>query len=621
MPVKRSIPASGTDALIGQTIGSHYTLQRVLERGPRVQAFLATHRTMHRTVVVQLLAAGWIDGSPAAVRFDEQAKALATLEHPNIAAVHDHGRESGRVWIAVEYVEGETLAEYVRRMGRLQLEGFVPIAAQVLKGLGGAHVRRMVHGDLNADQVMLVEEQGRANYVKLIDLGIAALFEWPEGSDEEAPVVGEPAYLAPEVIMNRPADARSDVYAVGVLFYHMLSGRLPFEGDSPRDVLHKHVNAKPTPLETVLPPDHNVPDELIHLIHDCLAKNPDNRPTDANEIVERMIDCVPAAMFRLPVAAPRARVAAKDNLSRGPGPSPAEAAQDRARSATLAAAVEASGAHPIPVIEPAPAAVAEAPSSGGGSGWIFALLAIVGVGVGVYFYLESQKQPPLPPPIAAPPQESAPPQIAAGLAKAQEFETAGKLYEALAAYEVVLVTDPTNAQAKERQAALKVQIQELEAKGQLPPEDTKTETPPDTKVEAPPDTKTDTPPETPPDTKVETPPDTKVETPPQPAGPVAIKIDATPKAEVLVDGVSKGKTPLTLELTPGSHQVEFKAKGFDNYLETIEVAADGQKELKAKLKRSDRKSFRDEENAASEELDPEEGVGTNIEITRPKKGG
>ncbi|MDC0719561.1 protein kinase [Nannocystis sp. bb15-2] len=617
MPVKRSIPASGTDALIGQTIGSHYTLQRVLERGPRVLAFLATHRTMHRTVVIQVLAAAWADGTPAAARFDEQAKALAALEHPNIAAVHDHGREPGRVWIAVEYVEGETLGDYVRRMGRLQLEGFVPIAAQVLKGLGGAHVRRIVHGDLNASQVMLVEEQGRANYVKLLDLGIAALLEAPDDSDEEAPMVGEPAYLAPEVIMNAPADARSDVYAVGVLFYYMLSGRLPFEGDSPRDVLHKHVNAKPTPLESVLPADHGVPDELIHLVHDCLAKNPDNRPTDANEIVERMIDCVPAAMFRLPVAAPRSRVG-QGNVSRGPGLGDAEAAQDRARSATLAAAVEASGARPIPVVEaPASVVVHEPPSSSGSSGWIFALLAIVGVGVGVYFYLESQKVPQVPP-VAMP--HEAPPQLAAGLAKAQEFEAAGRLQEALAAYEVVLVTDPTNAQAKERQAALKAMIAEAEAKGQLPP-DTKVETPPDTKVDGPPDTKVDAPPETPPDTKVETPPDTKVETPPQPVGPVAFAVEATPKAEVFVDGELKGKTPLTLELSPGPHKIELKAKGFDTHTETLEVAADGQKELKAKLKRADRKTFRDEENAASEDLDPEEGVGTNIEITRPKKGG
>src|SRR5690606_10038413 len=115
-----------------------------------------------------------------------------------------------------------------------------------------------------------------------------------------------------------------------------------------------------------------VPDELIHLIHDCLAKNPDNRPNDANEIVERMIDCVPAAMFRLPVAAPSSRSGPR-HMSKGTGAADAEAAQIRARSATLAAAVEASGARPIPTIEPplAPEPVQpEVSSSGGGSGWI-----------------------------------------------------------------------------------------------------------------------------------------------------------------------------------------------------------------------------------------------------------
>jgi serine/threonine protein kinase len=611
MPVKRSIPASGTDALIGQTIGSHYTLQRVLGRGPRVQTFLATHRTLHRTVIIQLVDASWPDGSPAAARFDEQAKALATLEHPNIAAVHDHGREPGRAYVAVEYVEGETLADYVRQMGRLQLEAFVPIAAQVLKGLGGAHVRRIVHGDLNANQVMLVEEQGRANYVKLLDLGIAALLAGPPDDEEEAPMIGEPAYLAPEVIMNKPADARSDVYAVGVLFYYMLTGRLPFEGDSPRDVLHKHVNSRPAPLETALPPGHGVPDELIHLIHDCLAKNPDNRPSDANEVVERMIDCVPAAMFRLPVAAPRTRSGPRD---RSQATSEAESAQDRARSATLAAAVEASGVRPIPTIEPSAVALAPAPSTGGSSGWIFALLAIIGVGVGVYFYLESQKQPPSPP-IAAPLQGAQPAQIAAGLEKAQEFERAGRLAEALAAYEVVLVTDPSNTQAKERQAALKAMLEQAGADG--PPDEP---APPDTKVEepAPPDVKVEEPTTA---VKVEEPappPEVKVE---EPVGPVAIEVTSTPKAEVFVDGVSKGKTPITLELTPGKHEFELKAKGYEPYVESLEVAADGQKELKAKLKRTDRKSFRDEENAASDMLDPEEGVGTNIEIVRPKKAG
>ena len=614
MPAKRSTPASGTDALIGQTIGSHYTLQRFLGRGTKTLSFLATHRTMHRTVVVQLLNVGWADDAAALTKFDEKAKSLAGLEHPNIAAVHDFGHESGRVWVAVEYVEGELLADYVRRMGRLHLEAFVPIAAQILKGLGGAHARQIVHGDLKASNVVLVEEQGRANYVKLLDLGIATLLQGPAGADE-GPMFGDPAYLAPEVIMNKPADARADVYAVGALFYLMLAGKLPFEGDSPKDVLHKHVNDKPAPLAQALPPGHNVPDGLIEMIHDCLAKNPDNRPSDANEIVERMIDCVPAAMFRLPVAAPRPKTGGHNV-----GKLQAEAEANKARSATLAAAVEASGSRPIPAIEHAgngAGATEHEAKQGGGGGWLFAVLALLALGGGgVYWYMQNQaQQAPVKPAVTQPAAQQPPAQVAAGLAKAEEFERAGKLPEALAAYEVVLVTDPNNATAKERVAALKAMIEKAGATP--PPGDTKTETPPgDTKVEVPPgDTKTETPPG---DTKVEAPPETKTDTPPQPAV-IKVSVSSTPKAELFVDGVSKGKTPVEVELAPGPRKIELKAKGFQTHTETIEVKADGAKPLAVTLKKAERASFRDQENAASEELDPEEGVGTNVEIPLNKK--
>ncbi len=601
MPAKRSTPASGTDALIGQTIGSHYTLQRFLGRGARGVSFLATHRTLHRTVIIQLLTAGWADDKTAVARFEEKAKALAQLEHPNIAAVHDSGHDPGRVWIAVEFVEGEALSEYIRRMGRLQLEAFVPVAAQILKGLGGAHARQVIHRDLKASNVLLVEEQGRANYVKLLELGIQALLDGPPDADEEAPPLGEPAYLAPEVIMNKPADARADVYAVGVLFYQMLAGRLPFEGESAKDVLHKQVNDKPTPLGQALPPGHNVPEGLIELIHDCLAKNPDNRPNDANEIVERMIDCVPATMFRLPVASPRFKSAA--SLADADAPA-------KARAATLAAAVEASGPRPVAPVEPEAATQPDTKTSGGGGGLVLALLAVVAIGVGVYVWLQSQgpTQPRGGPvPVAGQPS----PQTAAALAKAQEFERAGKLHEALAAYEVVLATlDPENAAAKERVATLKGMI-EKESKVEAPP-DTKVDAPPDTKVETPPDTKV----ETPPDTKVETPPETKVETPPASAT-IKIRLEANARgAELFIGEENKGKLPLDLDLAPGNHEVVFKARGFDDLPQTIEVSAAGAKVVKVKMVRKLGPGGinRDEENKASEELDPESHPGAKVEM-------
>ena len=304
MSANRSHSAAATDSLIGQTVGGQYTLQRFLGHGSKARVFLATHRTLHRSVVVHLLSVPWADDTSAVSRFEDQARALRGLEHPNIAAVIDFGREPGRVFVIGEYVEGKLLSTYVEQLGRLTLEGFVPIAAQILKGLGATHARGLVHRDLKPTNIVLVEEQGRANYVKILDLGLAQILEGPARGDD-VPPVGTPDYLAPEQIMNKAVDPRTDVYALGVVFYQMLSGRLPFVADAQggaRSILYKHVNDKPIPLTDVLAAGHNLPEGLIDLVHDCLAKNPDNRPADANEIVERLIDSVPAAMFRLPVA-------------------------------------------------------------------------------------------------------------------------------------------------------------------------------------------------------------------------------------------------------------------------------------------------------------------------------
>ena len=616
MPANRSNIAAATDSLIGQTIGGQYTLQRFLGHGSKARVFLATHRTLHRTVVVHLLSVPWADDLAAVAKFEEQARALRGLEHRNIAAGIDLGREPGRVFVVGEYVEGNLLDAYVQQLGRLTLEGFVPIAAQILKGLGATHARGLVHRDLKPSNVVLVEEQGRANYVKILDLGLAQMLEGPP-RDDDAPVVGTPAYLAPEQILNKPLDARTDVYALGVLFYQMLSGHLPFEAEAQsgaRSLLYKHVNDKPIPLTQALPPGNNVPEGLIDLIHDCLAKNPDNRPGDANEIVERMIDSVPAALFRLPVAGASAVRVPTGDLPRPtitepvrPIAPPARAEPIPQHDRALAAAVEASGMRSIPTIE-----VAATPSeSGSGSSWILGLLALLLTSGLVYIYIQSQNTG-TPPPSSPPTKTTAPPVMVApptpsealerGLAKARELERSGKVPEAIAAYEVVLATDPTQSEARERVAALKAATPGPVA-------------PPDTKVE-PVDTK---PSDTGSDTKVE----------PRPlvdATPVEFAVDATPKAEVVVDGVSMGKTPAKLPLASGAHKFEIKAPGFVSHEETIEVAADGQKSLKVKLVRKTGGGTgtsaginRAEENAASDQLDPDnDAPTTKIEI--PIKG-
>jgi eukaryotic-like serine/threonine-protein kinase len=666
MPANRSQSAAATDSLIGQTIGGQYTLQRFLGQGSKARVFLATHRTLHRPVVVHLLGVSWVDDAAAVAKFEEQARALRGFEHPNIASLIDFGREPGRVLVISEFVEGKRLDAYVQQLGRLTLDGFVPIAAQILKGLGATHARGLVHRDLKPGNVVLVEEQGRANYVKLLDLGLAQLLEGPSRG-EDAPVVGTPDYLAPEQIMNKPVDPRTDVYSLGVLFYQMLSGRLPFVGDGHgggKSVLYQHVNDKPIPLTQALSHGSTVPAGLIDLVHDCLAKNPDNRPGDANEIVERLIDSVPAALFRLPVAGASARTPTAElrvptervrgttgehrvrtltsDLPRAPTGefrvvSPrAEPLPQHDRA--LAAAVEASGLRPLPAAVEMQAAAAAPPaeSSGGSSSWVLGLFALLLTSGLVYVYIQNQGATSPTPPPAKVGVAAVAVDVSVELDTAAALEASGKLPEAIAAYEQVLARDAANPRATERIAALKAML--------AAPPPTKVEPVPDTKaVEPVPDTKAATAGDVPVvdtagdatagDTKAADPVDPSAGTPvvepkppevkPDPV-PVQFLVECYPKAEILVDGVSHGKTPQTLNLPAGPHKFELKAPGFLLHEETIEVAVDGQKSMKAKLVRRTGGSGginRDEENAASNQLDPEnDAPTTKVEIPlKPKK--
>ncbi len=666
MSAHRSQSAAATDSLIGQTVGGQYTLQRFLGHGSKARVFLATHRTLHRSVVVHLLSVPWADDSSAVSRFEDQARALRGLEHPNIAAIIDFGREPGRVFVIGEYVEGKLLSTYVEQLGRLTLEGFVPIAAQILKGLGATHARGLVHRDLKPGNIVLVEEQGRANYVKILDLGLAQNLEGPTRGDD-VPPVGTPDYLAPEQIMNKAVDPRTDVYALGVVFYQMLSGRLPFVADAQggaRSVLYKHVNDKPIPLTEALPSGHNLPEGLIDLVHDCLAKNPDNRPADANEIVERLIDSVPAAMFRLPVAGavpvgpasmPRrvtgelARHQTGDlprtptgdfgripSLRTDPAPQPPYAQHDRA----LAAAVEASGLRPLASVDTSTSGdTRQGEVRGGGAGWVLGLLALVLTGGLVYLYIQSQNEAattPDPKAVAT----NADAALAQAVGRARELEAAGKTQEAITAYEAILAGDPNHAQARERVAALKAM---LAAPTPDPIPVPTTADPSADPTVNPTVNPTADPTKMNPTVAVADPgasggavdptgaavvdptagepkvdPSAGDTKPPVEPVHVQFGVEAYPKSEIFIDGVSHGKTPQKLDLLSGQHKFEIKAPGFLPHEETIEVAADGQKSLKVKLTRRPPGTGginRAEEDAASNQLDPEnDAPTTKIEL-------
>ncbi len=285
----------------GQMIGGRYTVVRLIARGGVGLVYLARQSVSNVAVVVKVLAANLIGDSETSARFDREAQRLRGVQHPNIVEMVDYGHANGSAYLVMEYLQGELLSAYATRKGPLPLADFVPIAAQILKAVGYAHDRGLMHRDLKPSNIMLCVRQGRANFVKILDFGMAKLIEGERDITSEQ-IVGTANYLSPEQIRGEALDARVDVYAIGITFYALLAGRLPFIADNNAALLYKHVHEAPPPLGTLLPPGHDVPDGLIALVHRCLAKAVDDRQADANEVVRELVACVPAELFHLPVA-------------------------------------------------------------------------------------------------------------------------------------------------------------------------------------------------------------------------------------------------------------------------------------------------------------------------------
>lgn len=286
--------------LIGRLFDGRYVISQLLGRGGMGVVYLARQIDPPREVVIKMISPSLRDDPQSITRFEREAKRLQELHHPNIVRFYGYGYEGehGSNYLVMEYIDGDVLGDVLRRKGRLGFDEFVPIASQVLKGVGHVHSRNVLIRDIKPSNIMLCERQGRANFVKLLDFGLAKVAEG-ETQITSGHVLGTAGYIAPEVLRGEEVDLRSDVYALGVMFYLLLSGRLPFTGREQAALFQQTLREEPPQLSTLLG-DRSVPGGFIDLVHRCLEKEPNRRPGDANALIEEMIDVVPAALFRLP---------------------------------------------------------------------------------------------------------------------------------------------------------------------------------------------------------------------------------------------------------------------------------------------------------------------------------
>src|ERR1700694_5040144 len=234
--------------ILGTTLNGRYRLQARIGSGGMSTVYRALDETLQRQVAIKLMNREVSTDSDQLERFRREARAVAQLSHPHVVGVIDAGEDEGRPYIVFEYVEGETLKERIRRHGRLEIAEAVAYAIEIARALGAAHARHIVHRDVKPQNV-LIDEEGSA---KATDFGIARTLD-EEGLTADGRVLGTTDYVSPEQALGQPVTGQSDLYSLGIVLYEMLTGQVPFRGESPVAVAMKHVREEVPDVQTLRP--------------------------------------------------------------------------------------------------------------------------------------------------------------------------------------------------------------------------------------------------------------------------------------------------------------------------------------------------------------------------------
>jgi len=268
--------------LVGQTIGQYRILEQI-GKGGMATVYKAYQPSLDRYVAIKVLPPYFAHEEGFAERFTREAKAIAKLTHPHILPIHDFGQEGDLSYIVAQYVEAGTLKEMLGQP--MDLRRAAEIISQIADALDYAHERGVIHRDVKPSNVLM--DHGR--WVLLTDFGLAKMVEASQALTASGVGVGTPAYMAPEQGQGLKIDARSDVYSLGIVLYEMLTGRVPFEAETPMAVVIKHIT-HPLPLPRQMNPD--IPESVERVILKALAKKPEDRFATTGEMAAALHEAV-----------------------------------------------------------------------------------------------------------------------------------------------------------------------------------------------------------------------------------------------------------------------------------------------------------------------------------------
>ena len=268
----------------GQKINDRYEIVKNIGEGGMANVYLANDTILDRKVAIKVLRGDLSNDDKFIRRFQREALSVSNLSHPNIVEVYDVGEEDGEHYIVMEYIEGKTLKELLKKRESLTLSEVIDIMTQLTDGISHAHESYIIHRDIKPQNIM-IQDDGK---IKITDFGIAMALNATQLTQTNS-VMGSVHYLPPEQASGKSATIKSDIYSLGILMYELLTGNVPFKGDNAVEIALKHMKDK---IPSIRKQDPSIPQSVENIILKAAAKNPRNRYDSAKEMHEDLLHCL-----------------------------------------------------------------------------------------------------------------------------------------------------------------------------------------------------------------------------------------------------------------------------------------------------------------------------------------